>query len=91
MEFAIVADNIAMSQMVIKNHGPGIVGVYAGYGDQKDLAPGKFRVTSAYAKITVESKEEKSALLEMQSLPGQGNGRFEREAGQLERAAPFQF
>ena len=58
-----------MSQMVIKNLGPGIVGVYAGYGDQKDLAPGKLRVTPAYAKITVESMEEKSALLEMQFLP----------------------
>ena len=69
MEFYVVADNIAMSQMVIKNLGPGIVGVYAGYGDQKDLAPGKLRVTAAYAKITVESIEEKSALLEMQFFP----------------------
>jgi hypothetical protein len=69
MEFYVVGDNIAMSQMVIKNPGPGVVGVYAGYGDHKDLAPGKIRVTTAYAKITVECKEEKSALVEMQFLP----------------------
>lgn len=69
MEFYVVADDIAMSQMVIKNLGPGIVGLYAGYGDHMDLAPGKLRVTTAYAKITVEAKEEKSALLEMQIQP----------------------
>jgi hypothetical protein len=69
MEFYVVGENVAMSQMVIKNLGPGIVGVYAGYGDHMDLAPGKLRVTTAYAKITVESKEEKSAVLEMQIQP----------------------
>ena len=69
MELYVVAENIAMSQMVVKNLGPGIVELYAGYGDHMDLAPGKLRVTTAYAKITVESKEEKSALLEMQIQP----------------------
>jgi hypothetical protein len=69
MDFYVVGDNIAMSQVVIKNLGPGVVGLYAGYGDHTDLAPGKLRVTTAYAKITVESKEEKSAVLEMQIQP----------------------
>lgn len=68
-ELYVVGDNVAMSQMTIKNLGPGTVRVYAGYGDHKDLAPGKLRVTTAYAKITVESKEEKPALVEMQLLP----------------------
>ena len=69
-EFYVVAENIALCLMVIKNLGPGIVRFYAGYGDQQDLAPGKLRATTAYAKITVESKEEeKSALVEMQFLP----------------------
>jgi hypothetical protein len=68
-ELYVVGDNVAMSQMTIKNLGPGTVRVYAGYGDHKDLAPGKLLVTTAYAKITVESKEEKPALVEMQLLP----------------------
>jgi hypothetical protein len=58
-----------LNLLVIKNLGPGVVGVYAGYGDHKDLAPGKLRVTTAYSKVTIESKEEKSALVEMQFLP----------------------
>jgi len=68
MEFVSVADNLPMSVLVIKNLGPGIIGVYAGHGDQLDLKPGQLRVTSAYAKITVESKEDKSALVEMEVL-----------------------
>jgi hypothetical protein len=37
MEFFVVADNIAMSQIVVKNLGPDIVGLYA--GRSKALAP----------------------------------------------------
>ncbi len=69
MEFISVADNLPMSMLIIKNLGPAIVGVYAGYGDQLDLKPGQLRVTSAYVRITVESKEDKSALIEMEVLP----------------------
>jgi hypothetical protein len=72
MEIYVVGDNIGMSLMVIKNPGPGVAGVCAGYGDHKDLAPGKFRVTTAYSKVTIESKEEKFALVEMQFLPAPG-------------------
>jgi hypothetical protein len=69
MELYVVGDNVPMSLMIIKNLGQDVVGVYAGYGDQKDLAPGKLRVTTAYAKITVENKAEKPALLAMQIQP----------------------
>ena len=67
-EIISVADNIPMCLVVIKNCGPGPVRFYAGYGDQQDLMPDKLRVTSAYAKITVEGKEQ-AAFLEMQFMP----------------------
>lgn len=64
-----IADNIPMCLLVIKNHGPGVIAFYAGYGDQQDLVPGKVRMTSAYAKISIEGKAAKPALVEMQLLP----------------------
>jgi hypothetical protein len=68
-EIIHLADNINISQLVIKNNGPGIVAFYAGYGDQLDLLPGRVRVTTAYGRVTVEAKHDKPALVELEVMP----------------------
>jgi hypothetical protein len=69
MEIIPVADNMAPCQVVIKNHGPGIVGVCTGFHEEWNLMPGHFRLMSAGSRLTVESREDKSALREMEFLP----------------------
>jgi hypothetical protein len=69
MEIIPVADNMAPCQVVIKNHGPAIVGVCTGFHQEWNLMPGHFRLMSASSRLTVESREDKSALLEMEFLP----------------------
>ena len=68
-ETIFIAENMAMCQMVIKNHGPEIVRLCAAYGDQLDLWPGKLRVTDAWGKVSVENKGNKSALIEVDFMP----------------------
>ena len=68
-ETIFIAENMAMCQMVIKNHGPEIVRLCAVYGDQLDLWPGKLRVTDAWGKISVENTGNKSVLIEVDFMP----------------------
>jgi hypothetical protein len=68
-EIISVAGNLPKCILVIRNHGPDPVGVYAGYGDQEDLMPDGILMTFAYSKITIEDKGYKSALVEMEVMP----------------------
>jgi hypothetical protein len=70
MERIAIAENITTCLMVIQNHGPGKIGVHA-YGDQVELMPGKMRVIRAIDHIHVESKDENSALIELEFMPTQ--------------------
>jgi hypothetical protein len=69
MEQITIAENVTSCLMVIQNHGPGKIGIHAGYGDQMELMPGKLRVTRAFDKIYVESNDGKSALIELEFMP----------------------
>jgi hypothetical protein len=69
MEKITIGENISPCHMVIQNHGPGRIGVYAGYGDQIVLEPGQLRLTYAWIGLFVESKDKKSSLIEMDFMP----------------------
>jgi hypothetical protein len=70
MEIIPIGDNLALCQVVIRNCGPAIVAVCTGFRqDERHMMPGQIRIISAYHMLSVESREDKPASVELQFLP----------------------
>jgi len=70
MEIIPIGDNLAPCQVVIRNCGPAIVAVCTGFRqDERHMMPGQIRIISAYHMLSVESREDKPACVEMQFMP----------------------
>jgi hypothetical protein len=70
MEIIPIGDNLAPCQVVIRNRGPAIVAVCTGFrDDERHIMPGQIRIASAYHRLTIESREDKPACVEMQFMP----------------------
>ena len=70
MEIIPIGDNLAPCQIVIRNRGPAIVAVCTGFRqDERHMMPGQIRIISAYHMLSVESREDKPACVEMQFMP----------------------
>jgi hypothetical protein len=70
MEIIPIGDNLAPCQVVIRNRGPAIVAVCTGFRqDERHMMPGQVRIISAHHLLSVESREDKPACVEMQFMP----------------------
>jgi hypothetical protein len=69
MDSAFIAQMLRPCHLIIKNHGPGNVKLYAHNGDLMDLNPGNLRATYVSGEITVKSTDNKSALIELELSP----------------------
>jgi hypothetical protein len=70
MEIIPIGDNLAPCQVVIRNCGPAIVAVCTGFRqDERHMMPGQIRIISAHHVLSVESREDKPACVELQFLP----------------------
>jgi hypothetical protein len=68
-ETAHIAQTLPPCRLVIQNHGPGNVKLFAQRGDSMDLPPGNLRATYVSGEMTVESTDNKSALIELELFP----------------------
>jgi hypothetical protein len=68
-EAVVIAESIAMTQMIFKNWGPEVLRLCAAYGDQLDVSAGKVHVTDAWGTISVENKGSRPTLIEMDFAP----------------------
>jgi hypothetical protein len=66
---ALIAQTLRPCHLVIKNHGPGQLWLVANGGDLMDLPPGTLRATYVRGALTVEVRDEKPALMELDFLP----------------------
>jgi len=66
---ALIAQTLRPCHLVIQNHGPGQVWLVAGGGDLMDLTPGDLRATYVRGVLTVEVRDDKPALIELEFFP----------------------
>jgi len=65
---AYIADNIAL-YVVIKNDGPGMIGLPARFGGRMKLIAGGLWATYVAGELTVENLDNKSALVQLEFVP----------------------
>jgi hypothetical protein len=65
---AFISQTLRPCHLVIQNHGPGNIKLFAGHGDSMELAPGNLRATYVAGEITVENTDNKSAVVELELL-----------------------
>jgi hypothetical protein len=66
---ALIAQTLRPCHLVIQNHGPGLIWLVAGYGDLMDLPAGNLRATYVCGTLTVEVRDDKPALIELEFYP----------------------
>jgi hypothetical protein len=68
-EAALIAQTLRPCHLVIQNHGPGEIWLVAGDGDLMDLPAGNLRATYVRGTLTVEVRDDKPALIELEFFP----------------------
>jgi hypothetical protein len=63
-----VADNIAL-YVVVKNHGPGMIGIPGRFDATQKLIAGALRVSYVVGELMIEGMDDKPALVEMEFFP----------------------
>ena len=63
-----IADNIAL-YVVIKNDGPGMIGLPARFGGRMKLIAGGLWATYVAGELTVENLDNKPALVQLEFVP----------------------
>jgi hypothetical protein len=66
---ALIAQTLRPCHLVIQNHGPGQIWLVAGHGDLMDLPAGDLRATYVRGVLTVEVRDDKPALIELEFFP----------------------
>jgi hypothetical protein len=66
---ALIAQTLRPCHLVIQNHGPGQIWLVAGGGDLMDLPAGNLRATYVRGTLTVEVRDDKPALIELEFFP----------------------
>jgi len=66
---ALIAQTLRPCHLVIQNHGPGQIWLVAGDGDLMDLPAGELRATYVRGVLTVEVRDDKPALIELEFFP----------------------
>jgi hypothetical protein len=66
---ALIAQTLRPCHLVIQNHGPGQIWLVAGDGDLMDLPAGNLRATYVCGTLTVEVRDDKPALIELEFYP----------------------
>jgi hypothetical protein len=68
-KMAFISQTLRPCHVVIQNHGPGQIWLVAGDGDLMDLPPGQLRATYVRGSLTIEVRDDKPALIELDFFP----------------------
>lgn len=66
---ALIAQMLRPCHLVIQNHGPGQIWLVAQDGDLMDLPSGNLRATYVRGALTIEVRDDKQAVVELEFLP----------------------
>lgn len=66
----VLGSYIGSGTMVMKNYGPGPIGINYGRPEGIELEPGATRIIHVYQHVEVFTTDEKSALVEFEYIPG---------------------
>ena len=66
---ALISESLQRCYVVVKNHGPHNVRLFANHGDLMDLSPGHVRATYVNGVFRVENKGDEVVLIEFEIVP----------------------